>query len=211
MPGRAAAIPLALAAALTLAVEASASTGTQPVKFNAADQASARAAVVQRGDVPSSFKGGLVKPDLSDVTCANYRPKNSDLVLTGAAESTWQGSDRFIDSSVHLLRSSRMVQLDFQRSVSLTGVRCVLTNAGAKKVTVSEVALPALGPNQGGYRASFQTSDNGRTVTSILELAVIGKGRFELTLAEFVIAPADTNALHADVVRLAKRMASRIK
>jgi hypothetical protein len=58
-------------------------------RFNAADQAAARSAVVVRSDLGSTgWTGGAKKPDLSPPKpCPNWDPKQSDLVLTGAAET----------------------------------------------------------------------------------------------------------------------------
>src|SRR5262245_10050922 len=66
-------------------------TGEQH-KFNAADQAVARAATLKRADLnpASGWKGGPVKPDLSpSPDCPNYPIDLSSFVLTGAAETDW--------------------------------------------------------------------------------------------------------------------------
>jgi hypothetical protein len=77
----------AVALALLTATAVPAGDGKEQIKFNAADQAAARAVVIRRADLGSTgWAGGPTKPDLSSgPTCANYHPKVSDLVLTGAA------------------------------------------------------------------------------------------------------------------------------
>ncbi|MFL5900569.1 MAG: hypothetical protein ACJ75S_05165, partial [Solirubrobacterales bacterium] len=76
----------ALAAALVLAGAAVADK--EQIHLTAAGQQAARAAVMQRSDLggASGWTGGSKKPDLSGGTgCANFQPKQSDLVLIGAA------------------------------------------------------------------------------------------------------------------------------
>ena len=83
-------VVVATAVVLAAATAVFAGDGKEQIKFNPADQAAARAVVIRRADLGSSgWVGGPTKPDLSSgPTCANYHPKVSDLVLTGAARTT---------------------------------------------------------------------------------------------------------------------------
>jgi hypothetical protein len=126
MPNRVAAV---LAAAAVTAGAAFADTGRKQIKLTAADQAAARAALVRRSDLPGApWLGGRIKPDLSQTsTCRDYRPKQSDLVLTGIAESSFTRRDGrwYVNSGVQMVRTTRMLRLDWQRVVvAPRAIRC---------------------------------------------------------------------------------------
>ena len=63
----------------------------EQIHFTKADQAAAKRAVATRSDLGSgNWTGGYSRPDLSQsASCANFHPKQADLVVTGAAESDW--------------------------------------------------------------------------------------------------------------------------
>src|SRR5436305_11181987 len=108
---------LALVVGVTAAV-ALAGGGREQIRYNAADQAAARATVLRRSDLlPSTgWTGGRTKPDLSPPpSCPNYHPKQSDLVLTGAAQSNFRRGPLVIGNEVQILKTRRMVRLDWQR------------------------------------------------------------------------------------------------
>src|SRR5438034_5394370 len=118
-------LALALGAASLCAGAALAERGREQIRFNAADQAAARATVLRRSDLnPSSgWTGGRVKPDLSPgPICRNYNPKQSDLVLTGAAQSSYRRGPVVIANEVQVMKTRRMVRLDWQREVLAPGV-----------------------------------------------------------------------------------------
>src|SRR5205823_8559500 len=98
--------------------------GGEQIRFNAADQAAARAVVIRRADLGSSgWQGGRVKPDLSGgPTVPNYHPKVSDLVITGAAKADFRRSGFEFASQVQVLQTRRMGALDWRRSVLAPGV-----------------------------------------------------------------------------------------
>ena len=73
-------------------VQAALAADKQPIRFNAADQAAAKAVTLKAADLGPGWKGGPKKPDLSqDDKCMT---KVSDLVITGAASSKFQGPGR---------------------------------------------------------------------------------------------------------------------
>ena len=103
-----------------------------------------RAVLIRRSDLGSGgWQGGLVKPDLSaGPTCPNYHPKRSDLVITGAAEADFRRSALEFDSAAEVLKTPRMVALDWRRSVLAPGavscLRRTMSNglgSGAKLVS----------------------------------------------------------------------------
>src|SRR5215208_2929033 len=115
-----AALAVLFVAALGLAPGATANgPNKEQIRFNAADQASARAAVLRRSDLGATgWTGGPVKPDLSStMSCPGYEPKQSDLVLTGAAKADFRHSGLSIQSFAQVLKTKSMVARDWQLTV----------------------------------------------------------------------------------------------
>src|SRR5205085_12375405 len=127
----------------------SAGDGKEQIKFNPADQVAARAVVIRRADLGTSgWVGGRVKPDLSaGPSCPNYHPKVSDLVLTGSARTNFRRSGFEFDSQAGVLKTRRMVALDWRRSVLAPGVvpclrRTIGSGLGSSAKVVSFAKLP---------------------------------------------------------------------
>ena len=193
------------------AATAFASGNNYALKLTSADQGVARAIAIRRADLrpATHWSGGLTKPDLSTATCAGYRPKTSDLVISGAAESDWTRPDRILGNQVEIFQTTQMMELDWKRAVSLAGVTCTLTKAGAKNVAVSAVAFPAAAPHVAGYRATYSLVQDGKTVRQAFEIVAVARGRAEISVAEFVRDPGLLTSVHADLVRLAGVLAGR--
>lgn len=209
----------AVALALATAAAVPAGDGQEQIKFNAADQAAARAVVIRRADLGSTgWTGGPTKPDLSSgPTCPNYHPKVSDLVLTGAARTTFQRSGFEFDSQSGVLKTRRMVALDWRRSVLAPGaVSCLRRTIGnglgstAKVVSFSKLPFPRLAAYAALFRGVIAVSAQGKTVRVLTDLVVVGRSRTELTLT--VVGPASAkSALSAAEQRLARALIARAR
>jgi hypothetical protein len=219
MTGR---IALALAAAgvaLATAAGVPAGDGKEQIKFNAADQAAARAVVIRRTDLGSSaWVGGRVKPDLSaGPSCPNYHPKVSDLVLTGAARTDFRRSGFEFDSQAGVLKTRRMVALDWRRSVLAPGVvPCLRRTIGnglgpsAKVVSFAKLPFPHLATYTALFRGVISVQAQGKTVRVLTDLVVVGRSRTELTLT--IAGPASAkNAISAAERRLAQALITRAR
>ena len=213
-------IPVALAA-LVYAGAALAADRAR-IRFNAADQAAARAAVLQAADFAQAkgWTGGRTKPQLtSGLTCANFRPKQSDLVLTGAAASQYQHRSGFAFQSVaHVLRTRQMVRLDWKRSVDNPALLPCLRstfekNAKAQNlriVSVRRVSFPRLATFSAAYRVEIEVRPGGRRIRMLSDIVLLGRGRTELTLT--ATAPSASRAtVEAAEIRLARRLVARIR
>ncbi len=199
-------------AALATCLTALAAGGVPQVKPTAADTATAKATMIRLGDLrpASNWTGGPVKPTHAAVNCPGFDPKQSDLVITGSAESQWTGPS-LVFSSTDVLKTAHMVAIDWQRSVKTAGLECALSRAGAATLSTSQIAFPKLTRLATAFRATYDQKAGGQTVRVIVEFAAVGSGRSELSVAEFRPLPASTSALHADVVRMARLMLSRAK
>jgi hypothetical protein len=207
--------------ALATAVTASGGDrGREKIRFNAADQAAARAAVIRRADLGSAsgWKGGATKPDLTPApTCPNYHPKQSDLVLTGAAETHWTHAGADFDSEAQVLQTARMVQLDWQRSIQVPGFvpcfrRQLVKALGSKATLVSfkRIAFPHIARYAGAFRLLADVRSQGQTVRVMIELIVVGRGRTEITLTASAPAAA-RSSVSAAALRLARILVARAR
>jgi hypothetical protein len=208
---------IAGAVALTTAAVVLAGDGKEQIKFNPADQAAARAVVIRRADLGSSWVGGPTKPDLSSgPTCANYHPKVSDLVLTGAARTTFQRTGFEFDSQSGVLKTRRMVALDWKRSVLAPGaVSCLRRTIGkglgsnASVVSFRKLPFPQLATYAALFRGVIAVTQ-GKTVRVLTDLVLVGRSRTELTLT--IVGPAAAkSALSAAERRLARALITRAR
>ena len=209
---------LALACAVPSAL---AGSGGETIAFKPADQAAARAAIIRRPDLRSKrWTGGLIKPDLTPPqTCRNYKPKQSDLILTGAAESNFrQGPLRWIDSEVKVLRTARMVTVDWRREQLAPGAlscqRRLLRASfgpGASVASFARVPFPHIAPHVVEYRAVVGLAASQREKARfVVDLVLVSRRRSELSLV--TLAPfAQRSEVAADQRRLIRIMLSRAK
>lgn len=193
--------------------------GNQQIKFNRADQAAARAVVIRRADLGSSgWTGGPSKPDLSSgPTCPNYHPKRSDLVLTGAARTTFQNAGFEFDSQSGVLKTRRMVALDWRRSVLAPGtIPCLRRTiakglpSNAKVVSFKRLPFPHVAHYTALFRGVISVTAQGRTVRVLTDSVLVGRNRTELTIT--VAGPASAKrALSSAERRLGRTLITRAR
>jgi hypothetical protein len=206
----------ALALGLVTAVLAG---GKPQIKFTAADQTAARAVVLRRSDLGSSgWQGGARKPDLSStVSCAGFHPKVSDLVVTGAAETDFQRSGVELSSVVEVLKTRRMVRLDWRRSLLPAAVVPCLRKtlaaglpAGAKVVSFGRAPFPQVGTRSARFRGVIRVDVFGRTTRLVADFVFVNRSRTEITLN--AVGPVAAKGALADAeVRLARVMVTRAR
>jgi hypothetical protein len=211
---------LAVAAlALVSAAGVVAADGKPQIRFTAADQAAARAAVLHRSDLASSaWQGGAVKPDLTPTMgCPNFHPKQSDLVVTGAAESAFHRSSVEFSSVAEVLRTKRMVRLDWRRSVlpraAAACLRLTLEKglpSGAKIVSFGRAAFPHVGSGTTRFHGVIRIDVLGRTARLVTDIVLLYRSRTEITLSATAPASAAASLLSAER-RLARVIVSRAR
>jgi hypothetical protein len=209
---------LAAAAVLGAAAAALADRGREQIRYNAADQEAARATVLRLSDLSPStgWTGGRVKPDLSPgPTCPNYHPKQSDLVLTGAAQSSFRRGAVVIGNEIQVMKTRRMVTLDWQREVLAPGtIACQRRDlarsigASAKVVSFKWIAFPTIAKYTAEFRALVDFPVGGKTGHLVVDAVLVGEGRSEISLT--TLAPAAAKAsLTAAERRLARKIVAR--
>jgi hypothetical protein len=204
----------------TTAVALADNGNRQNIRFNAADQAAARAAVLRRSDLGSGadWRGGAKKPDLTKAEpCPNYNPKQSDLVLTGIAETQFTQGILAFDSEVEVLETPRMVQLDWRRSVLAPGVLPCLRStttkalpAGATVVSIKRLPFPHVAPYTAAFRLTTDVHAPSGTVRLFVDLVLFGRGRTESSLTTSAPYSARVPVKTAEI-RLAKTLAARVR
>jgi hypothetical protein len=198
-------------------VAGGASPGKEKISLNTADQAAARAAVLRRSDFGPGWSGGRTKPDLSAApTCPNYHPKQSDLVLTGAAESLFHRPGMEVDSEVQVLRTARMVTLDWRSVIAPGALPCLRSllakglGTDATVVSFRKLAFPKLTRYTAAFRAVVRVEVSGTAVRVLADAVLVGRRRSEITLN--VAAPATVaTALPAAERRLARKILARAR
>src|SRR5438093_6091503 len=206
-------------AGLATAAAVLAGDGKEQIKFNAADQAAARAVVIRRADLGSSgWQGGRVKPDLSGgPTCPNYHPKVSDLVITGAAKADFRRSGFEFASQVQVLKTRRMVALDWRRSVLAPGVvsclrRTLADGLGstAKVISFAKLPFPHLSTYSALFRGVISVQAQGQTVRVLTDIVLVGRSRTEINLT--IAGPAAAKSgISAAERRLARALLARLR
>jgi len=214
--GRRSALALALLAALVL--PAAAAADREKVRIVAADQLLAKKALVQLGDLdsPQGWSGGAVKPTPpSSFTCGSYTAKQSDLVLTGNAAAKWMHSGLEIDAESQVLRTEDMVALDWQRTVTHTGVADCLKQKfaaglprGQKLVSFQPLEFPRITKLTAAFRGLIDVGSGKSAVRVLVDIVAFGAGRVELTLITTAPYAARAPVANAEL-RLAQLMAAR--
>jgi hypothetical protein len=187
--------------------------GSREIHFAAADQTTAAAAVIQRNDLGWGWTGGPRKPDLATSSCPGFDPKESDLVVTGAAESTFTLGTREFDGRVVLMRTPRMVSLDWQRSIPAPGwlpcLRHSLATLGGvvRVVSARPIAFPHLALRTAAFRGVL-VGPVGKTTRYRVDYVVLSQGRAEISLFSFAPETAKPSAW-ATEIRLARLLVKR--
>jgi hypothetical protein len=205
-------------AALVLAASAAADHPT--LRLTAADNAAAKAAVVQRADLgtTATWSGGATTPQFSGLQCANYQAKQSDLVVTGAAATTWKSGGLLeFDTQTNVLETAHMVALDWQRTVVAPQVVPCLKAELAKQlgssgrvVSFGLVSFPKIATYARAYRAVIRAGSGTQALSLMVDAVLVGKGRTEISLV--TTAPyADTKSVAAAELRLARLLAARAR
>lgn len=217
-------LTLLAAAVISLTIGAAvfaASPSKEKIARTAAGNAEAARLVVRQSDLPASWSGGTAKyKPSSSLGCANYKPKRSDLVLIGAAESQWLNPDELSQllSETDVLRTSRMVKLDWQRTVTAPRATACLrqyfttmaTDKGGELISFGVIAFPKLAAYTRAYRAELKLPNIPSGMRKMeVELVALAGGRDEPSL--IVSGPATAKAsLRNTALRVSRRLAKRL-
>jgi hypothetical protein len=156
-----------------------------------ADHAAATQAVLKRSDlmVATGWTGGLTKPDRSGntITCHGRKPKLSDIVVTGDAQSvlSYKGGGGIVTSS-SVYRTVKMLDTSWGREVAAVDLACVRAEFASKLgatvqlVSVQRLAFPQIGSHTAAFRARLRY-ENG--LPGLFDIVMFARGRTGCTLA----------------------------
>ena len=166
----------------------------EQVHLTKADQAAAKRAVALRSDLGSgTWTGGFSKPDLSQSAgCANFHPKQADLVITGAAESDWSDQGLQLDTQAQILKTRAMVAADWRRTILAPGAASCLRSRLFKQlgkvtfVSFRRVIFAPVATNAEAFLMLVDVKTNTAKVRVAVEFVAIAHGRTELTVVSVV-------------------------
>jgi hypothetical protein len=209
-----------LVAASALALAAAAAADKEQIHLTSAGQAGARGAVLTKADFAglTGWTGGALKPDLSStLPCPDFQPKQSDLVLNGAARTVFKHPGIQIESVAQVLQTPRMVLLDWQRTVLppqlLPCLRTVLEKSMGSRgrvVSIRRVAFPHVATYAAAIRILMSVTSGASTVQVFSDVVLVGRGSTEITLTTTAPLLADA-AVRPFEVRLARLLVGRIR
>jgi hypothetical protein len=190
-----AAISAALVA-LVLVLCGAAFADNYTFRRTAHDDAIAASIATPKSAFPASLAlaGGRVKPDETPNTdtCNGRVPKQSDLVVTGDAETRYSSKSSgiaMVDSQVTLLETAAMVKTDFARELPTLTRACSLQEA--KQEHLQLVSWTRLGPARCAcdYSMSFtfETGTGQPTIHLLWVGTVMRKGRVEASVLTAVV------------------------
>ena len=170
-------------------------------KITAADQAKARSIVLKRTDFAAGWKKVPPSPD-SDATCPGFNPDESDLTLTGEAESDFERLQGLlvVGTASEIYATKEDAVKSWTRSDKPATARCLgyffkqgQTTKTTKVTIVSagRMAFPKLAPRTTAFKvvARLAVTNEGETTTGLIavQLVAFGHGRGDISL--FAITP----------------------
>ena len=182
-----------------------------------AGAAQARAMVLRRSDFGEGWSGGFKEPDFSSGLRCSYHPKQSDLVVIGAARTTWDKPTIYeIDSQAQVMRTAAMVRRDWRRTVIApqvlpclrTTFRKILGSSGSL-ISLRRVAFPHLTTYTRAFRVLATLGSGSNRVRFESDFVAMGEGRNEVSLT-LTAAGGKAALLRAQELRLARVLAHRM-
>jgi hypothetical protein len=182
------------------------------------DQDIARLSVLQSVDFGSAkgWAGGPVTPSPpKPISCPADHAKPVTLVQTGSAESFFSRDGLQFDSQAQVLRTARMVDLDWQRAVASAVVQPCLAKAftshlehGETFVSFGRTSFPKVGGLTTAYRGVIDVKTGGRKVRLAIDIVLFTSGRVTLDLTTTMELASAASVRPAEVT-LARDMAGR--
>lgn len=202
-----------LACLLLLALVASgtalADRGDPQRKITKADQARAKAMLLQRSDFPAAFKATSPGPDVEDSYCKAL--DESDLTLSGDAESKeFEGGLFFISSLAQVYATAADSNVSWRRGTSAAGMKCAgdifRRDAARNRATLEsfrKLAFPRLAEQSIAFRIVLSSEG----IRIVVDAVVMKHGRAQ---AAVVLGSGLAPMPKAEEVRYARIVAGRM-
>ena len=207
--------------ALALAGAALADPLDPKVRYNAADQARANAALLKQSDLGTAWANHSTPTpsSLKAPICPSLRPNYSKLTVTGHAESVFENGNGGIQvvSDVEVWKTAKQAEQHLNALLKPALPKCIqysfLKSPGGSKLVLLPVTVRKLGQFADvsvSYRAPIGYKIGKQTVPVISDFIFLRKGRTEIYIN--VTGPASAeDQLTAFETRIAKTLAARIR
>ena len=209
-------------AALVVASAAHAADSTDPkINQSKADQALAAKLVLRFTDLGAAWSGGAEKPSsLKIPVCPSNQPNDSDLTITGHAESrlNLQTAATQVDTDVLIFKSAKQVAKLVGRVIESPSISdCLrydlIKSVGGQGVTivgVSQVPVAKAGDHSALYRVTLSVKSGSKTVPVFSDFLYVSQGRAQYFVN--IVAPgAIKSELPSLENRIAKGLAAKAK
>ena len=205
------------AAALVVASAALAADSTDPkIKLSKADQALAAKLVLRFTDLGAAWSGGAEKPSsLKIPVCPSNQPNDSDLTITGHAESrlNLQTAATQVDTDVLIFKSAKQVAKLVGRVIESPSISdCLrydlIKSVGGQGVTivgVSQVPVAKAGDHSALYRVTLSVKSGSKTVPVFSDFLYVSQGR-----AQYFVNIVAPGAIKSELPSLENRIAQRL-
>jgi hypothetical protein len=212
---------VAVAALLVAAVAVAADITDPKVRLTKADQAMAGKLVLRFTDLGPAWSGGAEKPiSLKIPVCPANQPNNSDLIITGHAESglNLQSAATQVDTDVLIFKSAKQVSKLVKRVIESPSLSdCLrydlIKSVGGQGVTivgVSQVPVAKAGDHSALYRVTLSVKSGSKTVPVYSDFLYVSKGRAQYSVN--IVAPgAIKTELPSLENGIAKKLAAKVK
>jgi hypothetical protein len=209
----------ALAVLIVAAVAAAADSTDPKVKLSKADQRVAAASVLRFSDLGAAWSGGPTKPqNLKIPVCPANQPNNSDLLITGHAESLLrlESEGLQVDSDVLVLKTARQADRLLSRMMKPTLGQCLAYDLQKSGVLGASYALGAIeqlrAPKVAGnatiLRVPVTVKSGGSKVAVYADYIFVTRDRTQFFVN--LIAPSNLGSALTELEsHIAKTLASR--
>jgi hypothetical protein len=207
-------------AALVVAAAATAADSTDPkVELTKADQKAAAASVLRFSDLGAAWTGGASKPqNLKIPVCPSNQPNNSDLVITGHAESVLQlqSEGLQVDSDVLILKNAKQAAKLIGRMLKPTLGECLAYDLQKSGILgssytigkIQQLAAPKVGENATIVRIPVVVKSGGQKVAVFADYIFVTSDRTQFFVN--LIAPSNLGSALTNLEsHIAKTLASR--
>jgi hypothetical protein len=192
-------------------------------KITPVDQAKARSILLKRSDFAAGWKK-VPSPPESDATCPGFNPDESDLTLTGEADSNFEHTQGLLSvaSYSEVFATKADAVKSWTRSDKPATARCIgyFFREGAtsestevKIVSAKRMAFPKLAPRTIAFKvvARLTITDKGQKTTLPVTVQLIAFGQGRGDTAMYAVSPGTgvpITALRVFGIGLAARLAA---
>jgi hypothetical protein len=206
-------------AALIATATATAAVNEYKVQMTADGNAVARGPMLKPADIGDEgvWTGGPTKTNTDfGLSCPNYKPKLSKLVIIGAARVKYKQPGISMVSNSQVFRTPRMVELDWQRTAAspkfLACIQATFKKSSTKSerfVSFKRLDVPKIGPFTIAFRTVYDFATvNGRERVAV-DTVSFARGRTEVALTTTMPATS-IETIYPNELVLAKQLAYRI-